>query len=75
MNHNIIAMTEEKDKPSKSFWDMTVEERDALAQEAVDKAKERMHRNGVAYVEIIDGKNHLRHPDGSLTPVIRDDQE
>lgn len=54
---------------------MTVEERDALAQKAVDDAKERMHKNGVAYVETIDGKNQLRHPDGSLTPIVRDEQE
>lgn len=68
MNADNIAMTEETDKPVLSFWDMTVEQRDALAQEAVDKAKERMHRNGVAFVEVIDGKNYLRHPDGSITP-------
>ena len=68
MTADNIAMTEETDKPVLSFWDMTVEQRDALAQEAVDKAKERMHRNGVAFVEVIDGKNYLRHPDGSITP-------
>lgn len=48
---------------------MTVEEKDALAQKAVNDAKERMHQNGVAYVELIDGKQHLRHPDESLTPI------
>ncbi|MEM1394609.1 MAG: hypothetical protein AAF630_03325 [Cyanobacteria bacterium P01_C01_bin.38] len=69
-----IAMTSEQDKPSKSFWDMTVEERNAIAQEAVDEAKARMHKNGTAYVEVVDGKNHLRHPDGSLTPIVRDEE-
>lgn len=69
-----IAMTSEQDKPSKPFWDMNKQEMDALAQKAVDEAKERMHRNGVAYVETIDGKNHLRHPDGSLTPIVRDEE-
>ena len=68
MNADNIAMTEDTDKPVLSFWDMTVEQRDALAQEAVDKAKERMHRNGVAFVEVIDGNNYLRHPDVSITP-------
>ncbi|MEM7552504.1 MAG: hypothetical protein AAF378_00105 [Cyanobacteria bacterium P01_A01_bin.84] len=63
------AMNFEENQPSKPFWEMTVEERDALAQKAIDDAKERMHQNGVAYVEIVDGKQHLRHPDGSLTPI------
>lgn len=74
MNHNVIPMTEQN-KPSKPFWDMDNDEINALAQKAVDDAKERMHRNGVAYVETIDGKNQLRHPDGSLTPIVRDEQE
>lgn len=65
------TMNSEENKPSKPFWEMTVEERDALAQQAVDNAKERMHQNGVAYGEVVDGERYLRNPDGSLTPINR----
>lgn len=65
------TMNSEDKKPSKAFWDMTVEERDALAQKAVDDAKKRMHRNEVAFVEVIDGERYLRNPDESLTPMNR----
>lgn len=73
MNYKVIPMTEQ-DKPSKPFWDMDNDEINALAQKAVDDAKERMHKNGVAYVEVIDGKRYHRHPDGSLTPIVREEE-
>lgn len=63
------TMNSEDNKPSKPFWDMTVKERDALAQKAVDDAKERMHQNEVAFVEVVDGRQYLRHPNGNLTPI------
>lgn len=55
----------------KSMKDMSPEELNAIAQKAVDDAKERMHQNDVAYVEVVDGERYLRNPDGSLTPINR----
>ncbi len=56
----------------KSYFDLTREEHEAIAQEAVQKAIEKMHAQGVASVEVVDGKRYLHHPDGSLTPINSD---
>jgi DNA-binding transcriptional regulator YhcF (GntR family) len=53
----------------KSYFDLTREEKETIAKEAVENAITKMHAQGVASVEVIDGKQYLRHPDGSLTPI------
>ncbi len=63
------------DNTKKSYFDLTPEEHEAMAQEAVRKAIADMHSAGVATVEVIDGKCHLRHPDGSLTEIKRPSTE
>lgn len=53
-----------------SYFKLTREEHEKIAQSAVQKAIEKMHSQGVATVEVDkDGKQHLRHPDGRLTPI------
>jgi methylthioribose-1-phosphate isomerase len=55
----------------KSLEQMTPEEQEALAIEAVTKAIKRMHSKGIPTVEVAaNGTRHLRHPDGTLTPII-----
>lgn len=55
----------------KSYFDLTPDEHEALAQRGVQEAIAEMHAAGVATVEVIDGKRYLRHPDGSLTEIKR----
>lgn len=56
----------------KNYFELTGEEHEAIAQEAVQKAVEKMHSQGVASVEVVDGKRYLHHPNGSLTPINSD---
>lgn len=53
----------------KSYFDLTREEKETLAKEAVENAVSRMHAQGVASVDVIDGKQYLHHPNGELTPI------
>ncbi len=59
------------DNTKKSYFDLTPEEHEAIAQKAVREAIADMHAAGIATVEVIDGKRYLRHPDGSLTEIKR----
>ncbi len=60
----------------KKISEMTTEEMDAIAQESVQNAINEMHARGIATVEVdSDGKQYLRHPDGRLTPIIKNEPE
>lgn len=59
------------DNTKKSYFDLTPDEHEAIAQQGVKKAIAEMHAAGVATVEVIDGKRYLWHPDGSLTEIKR----
>lgn len=63
-------MSDPNQQHKKSYFELTREEHEKIAQDAVQKAIEKMHSQGVATVEVDkDGKQYLRHPDGSLTPI------
>ncbi|MDJ0696924.1 hypothetical protein [Mastigocoleus sp. MO_188.B34] len=56
----------------KELSEMTIEERNILAQEGVQNAINDMHAHGVATVEVdSNGKRYLRHPDSQLIPIIK----
>jgi hypothetical protein len=60
-----------EDIKKKKLSEMTIQEREALAQQAVKDAIARMHSKGIPTVEVAeDGTRHLHHPDGKLTPII-----
>lgn len=66
----INIMSDSNQQHKNSYFNLTREEHEKIAQSAVQKAIEKMHSQGVATVEVDkDGKQHLRHPDGSLTPI------
>lgn len=53
----------------KSYFELTREEKEALAKEAAQNAVSKMHAQGVASVHVIDGKQYLHHPDGKVTQI------
>ena len=60
----------------KSYFELTPTEHEALAQQAARDAIERMHKKGIATVEVgHDGQLYHRHPDGTLTPIKRDQED
>ncbi len=54
----------------KNYFELTPQEHEALAQQAVRDAIARMHKRGIPTVEVDNnGQLHHRHPDGTLTPI------
>jgi crotonobetainyl-CoA:carnitine CoA-transferase CaiB-like acyl-CoA transferase len=54
----------------KNYFELTSQEHEALAQQAVRDAIARMHKRGIPTVEVDNnGQLHHRHPDGTLTPI------
>ena len=54
----------------KDYFELTPQEHEALAQQAVRDAIARMHKGEILTVEVDnDGQLHHRHPDGTLTPI------
>lgn len=65
---NMMSDSNQQDK--NNYFKLTRDEHEKIAQTAVQKAIEKMHSHGVASVEVDkDGKQYLRHPDGSLTAI------
>lgn len=63
-NTNTMSQNQQKD-----YFELSGEEHEAKAQQAVKDAIAKMHSKGVATVDFIDGRQYLHHPDGRLTPI------